>query len=233
MEPMDCIVEFNNIVKNVIAPGFKEIGFKSKGLDFYRRTNDIIQVFSIQKDRGSSSDQIGFHFELGLLNEEIFSEFNEFEMPKIPRAAFCTIRLTPKGVSGKCQSNYTLSIFRDIPVIQVSSQIEIEIEKWLLPFYEKYNSTNSWGELLDLNIKGLMILPSIQRFRVYLKIGRPEQAAIELRKSHSFSLKEYSKALQFYQGRLKGKRLDNKTKIWTDSLKEIEALAAKYNITID
>lgn len=35
-------VEFDNLIKEIIVPAFKAIGFKKKNNNFYKSTNDLI-----------------------------------------------------------------------------------------------------------------------------------------------------------------------------------------------
>ena len=232
-DPMDCVVEFNRLVKDLITPQLKEIGFKRKGLNFARNSNDIIQTFGIQKERFNSSDHLSFKLNIGLLSEEIFREILKKEMPPFPLEVFSTIRLFPDSVSPKCKNKHTFSVYDEATSNEIFARVQNEIEHYYIPFFEKYNSTNTWAELLDLNLKGLFIVPAIQRFLVYLKIGRPIQAAEALRNTYSFSLLEHSKTLKYYEGRLKGKRLHNATSISRESIEQIERFAEKYHISLD
>jgi hypothetical protein len=233
-EPIDCITEFKHLVKNTISPAFKKAGFDKSDLNFYRRTNDIIQTFWVDRDKHYASNYLHFRFEVGLLSEEIYNEFFKVEMPEIPQVVFSTLRINPHAISEHCKRNHILSVYRDETVPKISMQIEREIRDYFIPFFEKYNSTNTWGELLDLKGNKVTIVPGIRRFRVYLKIGRAEQAAIELNKTYDFYLQEYKKTLEYKKQRLKGKRLENDKalKISRDSLVRVENFAAKYNIVL-
>ncbi len=66
--------KFDKIIKELIETILKENGFKKKGLNFYRMTDDTQQILNVQKSRGNSSDDITFYINCGILINDLLDE---------------------------------------------------------------------------------------------------------------------------------------------------------------
>ena len=147
MTQRDYKIEFDSIVKEIIAPIFKELGFRKNANNFYRDLNSIGQVFNVQQSQWNSKDDKTFVFNLGLIDKEINKEVYEREFPKFPKEYDCDIRLRLGLLMNKGDRWYDLNKRIDLEKLKI--QVKTEIEKYALPFYEKYKDPKNWIEFFD------------------------------------------------------------------------------------
>ena len=53
--------EFDEILKNLVFPFFKELGFKKNGNGFNKKIGEITQVVNIQKSRWNNKDNVSYN----------------------------------------------------------------------------------------------------------------------------------------------------------------------------
>src|ERR1700752_3619470 len=63
--------DFEDVMKDVISPIFKRMKFRKRNSNFNKTTNDIVQVFNVQKSQWNHSDRVSFTFNLGFFNEQL------------------------------------------------------------------------------------------------------------------------------------------------------------------
>ena len=140
----DFKIEFESIVKEIIAPIFKELGFRKNANNFYRDLDTIGQVFNVQQSQWNSKDDKTFVFNLGLIDKEINKEVYDRDLPKFPKEYDCDIRLRMGGLMNKGDRWYDLN--KRIDLGKLKAQIKSEIEEYALPFFEKYKEPKNWIE---------------------------------------------------------------------------------------
>ena len=78
---------FDDIVKRVVMPILKLLGFRKSAMSFHRRHRDVVQVINFQSSHGSSWDEKLFYVNVGLAfdaichltNREILEKPKEYE----------------------------------------------------------------------------------------------------------------------------------------------------------
>lgn len=71
--------EFNKIIKEIIAPILKKNGFKKKGLNFYRNSEQTQQIINFQKSRGNSFNNLKFYINCGVLINNLTDSSRELK----------------------------------------------------------------------------------------------------------------------------------------------------------
>lgn len=172
MTDRDFKSEFDSIIKEVIAPIFKANGFKKNGNNFYRDLGEVGQAFNVQQSQWNSKDDKTFVFNLGLLDKEIQKEIYQRELPKFPKEYDCEIRLRQGQLMNKGDVWYYLNKRTDLE--KLKAQIVNDLEKFVLPFFDKYQDPKKWIEFFNWKYESLM--GPIGKFLIIEKYGERNRA---------------------------------------------------------
>lgn len=172
MTSRDIKSEFDLIIKEVIAPVLKANGFQKSGNNFYRDLGEIGQAFNIQQSQWNSKDDKTFVFNLGLLDKEIQNEIYQRELPKFPKEYSCEIRLRHGQLMNKGDVWYALNKRTDLE--KLKAQIDNDLEKYVLPFFDKYQDPKKWIEFFNWKFEPLT--GPIGKFLIIEKYGERTKA---------------------------------------------------------
>ncbi|MBU3743730.1 MAG: DUF4304 domain-containing protein, partial [Sediminibacterium sp.] len=147
MTPENLKTDFDEIFKGVIIPFFKDLGFKRKTQHFARQTNNITQCFNVQKSQWNSyHDDLSFTFNVGFYNDLLYLEsWDRKETTDFPKHYDCQIQFRLGQFSHKTDHWYKLSPRIDYK--KVSESIESDLNKYLLPLFDKYQTLDSFKEM--------------------------------------------------------------------------------------
>jgi Domain of unknown function (DUF4304) len=176
--------EFEAILKSVICPFFKEIGFRKNGNSFNKKCDGIIQAISLQKSSWNHSESVSFAFNIGFFIESIFLENRNTEIPKFIKYHDCQIQFRLGFVTKG--NDYWYEINEKTKREKLEFEIHTDLYTHLKPLIEKSIDIKSIKELL-LNTYLVSISPFF-KIKICLKAGDFENAK-KLLKS------EYKKAL--------------------------------------
>ena len=166
--------EFDEILKNLVFPFFKELGFKKNGNGFNNKTKELIQVVNIQKSKWNNQNELQFTFNIGFFNAEIYSEFHKNEIPKFIREYDCQIRFRLGQVVKGNDQWYELN--KKIEKVNLEIEIYNHLKNNLKPILEKNTDLNSIKELILNNKNVELTTSSIHKIKIFLKVGETEKA---------------------------------------------------------
>jgi hypothetical protein len=205
--------EFDEILKNLVFPFFKELGFKKNGNGFNKKTGEITQVVNIQKSRWNNKDNVSFTFNIGFFSAEIYIDFWNKGIPKFIKDYDCQItyrlgQLT-KG------SDYWYELNERIEKANLEIEIYENLNHYLKPFIEKTIDLNSLKELIQTDKYAEMTTAELYKIKIFLKVG-------EIEKGKELLTKAYLNALN---------PEDNVSKtIYPDGTEKIETSKSKINL---
>lgn len=205
--------EFDEILKNLVFPFFKELGFKKNGNGFNKKTGEITQVVNIQKSRWNNKDNVSFTFNIGFFSTEIYIDFWNKGIPKFIKDYDCQItyrlgQLT-KG------SDYWYELNERIEKANLEIEIYENLNHYLKPFIEKTIDLNSLKELIQTDKYAEMTTAELYKIKIFLKVG-------EIEKGKELLTKAYLNALN---------PEDNVSKtIYPDGTEKIETSKSKINL---
>lgn len=228
MTNRDFKSEFDSIIKEVITPYFKANGFKKNGNNFYRDLEEVGQAFNVQQSQWNSKDDKTFVFNLGLLDKEIQNKIYQRELPKFPKEYNCEIRLRQGQLMKKGDVWYDLNKRTDLN--KLKARIGNDLEKYVLPFFEKYQEPKKWIEFFDWEYEPLT--GPIGKFLIIEKYG-------ERTKAEKFWNDLYNEALvpksQVTEIRTKNGQVirdESEPTINHNWVKQIEEFAKKKNVEL-
>jgi hypothetical protein len=200
--------EFDDIIKNVIAPIFKEKGFKKYGLNFHRESGEIIQVFNIQRGRYNTQTHISFIFNVGIEDKDLFNKKYDREISKKPKEYECGIRSRFSNVKNNEEQWYLLN--KKVNLDDLKKRINKEIRKNVIPFLDKNIDPKNWISLVNSRKNYVNWIYS--KFLITLKYGEKSKADKILR--------------DYYQENLDTKKPSG----WFQDLKDY---AKKYDVDLE
>jgi hypothetical protein len=166
-------IEFETIVKEVVAPIFQGLGFKKSGNNFYRETKkEFGQAFNIQQSQFNSKDDKRFVFNLGLIDKESYAEIYNKEFPIFPKEHNCGIRLRLGHLMSKGDQWYILNKEADFSSLR--AQVKSDIETFAVPFFEKYFDELNWIDFFEWQYEPLM--SPIVKFLIFERCGERAKA---------------------------------------------------------
>lgn len=98
---MDLKHEFKLIMKDTIAPLFKEHGFKKRGSNFAKYLPDFAWTVSVQSYRGNTVEVVEFTINTGIYTEKLFGTFYNFKAPVFPSEGNAVIRMSVNELKKK------------------------------------------------------------------------------------------------------------------------------------
>ena len=184
MTDRDIKIEFEIIVKEIVAPIFQRFGFKKSGNNFYREASGIGQAFNIQQSQWNSKDNKTFVFNLGLIDKEIYTEIYNKEPPKFPKEYDWEIRLRLGHLMNKGDKWYDLNKWTDLTKLKI--EIKVDIEAYVIPFFEKFSEPFKWLEFFDWKYEPLA--SPIGKFLILERYGQRNKAEIFWNKLYNDAL---------------------------------------------
>ena len=139
-------VEFDNLIKEIIAPAFKAIGFKKKNNNFYKSTNDLIQIFNVRKSQWNSKEDISFTFNIGFFNPDIFKKTRDRPIPDVPKEYDCFISLRPGFITNNKDKWYELN--EKVNYNKLIAEINSDLQNSTISLFNNYQTLNSIKDLV-------------------------------------------------------------------------------------
>jgi hypothetical protein len=205
-------LEFDEILKNLVFPFFKELGFRKKGNGFNKKTSEITQFVNIQKSRWNHQDNVSFTFNIGFFVAEMYIEDWRKEIPKFIREYDCQINFRlGQIVKG---NDYWYELNNKTEKVDLEIEIYKHLKDYLKPIIEKNTDLNSLKELILNDEKIGLTTAELSKIKIFLKVG-------EIEKAKELLNKEYLNALN---------PTDHVAKtIYPDGTEEIKTSKSKIN----
>jgi len=177
-------IEFDDILKNVINPFFKEFGFRKNGNAFNRKLNELIQVVSIQKSKWNDPDEVSFTFNIGFFDSEEYLENSNKEIPKFIRDYDCQIHFRLGHVVKG--NDYWYKLNKKTEKENLEIEIYNNLHNHLKAILQSNTEFNYLKEFILNNT--YILISSIYKIKLFLKVG-------DFEKAKELLCKEYFKAL--------------------------------------
>lgn len=145
----DIDLEFKILMKNCIAPFFKNLGFKKNNSNFNRTINHVVQCFNIQKSQWNHHERISFTINLGFYNETVFrvskDRINQSKFIKVDEC-FASVR------TGHLIYNhdYWYEINLESDFSEIEGRITNDLHHHLMPLFEELQTLSSLCRVLRI-----------------------------------------------------------------------------------
>lgn len=222
-------LEFEEILKNVVNPFFKELAFKKNGTTFNKKLNEFVQVVNIQKSKWNSPNNISFTINVGFFSEEIYLE-NSNQIPKFIQNYDCQVLFRLGMIIYGNDYWYELDKkkIRENLEIQIYNDFHNSLKMILL----RINNIDNLKDYLINNPDLQITTSTINKIKIFLKTG-------EIKKANELLRIVYENALNPEDSVAKTIRPDGtefvertKSKINVDYLENLKKIARDNNITL-
>lgn len=186
----DLDIEFKELVKSIISPRLKLLGYKKSNLNFNRSVDKLIHCIKIQKSQWNHSELISFTVNYGFFNDYIYRiNCNKQDLPKFINDNDCFAWGRTGHLIYGNDYWYELSFEKEFNLI--AEQISSDFDDKLIPLMEQFKSIVSVTDLMRLSAEkrpnGLII--DIDNVAIYeLEFG-------DFDKGKKILLDSYEKAL--------------------------------------
>lgn len=225
-------LEFDEILKNLVFPFFKELGFKKNGNAFNKKTSELTQVLNIQKSKWNHQDNVSFTLNIGFFVAEIYNtEHWNKEIPKFIREYDCQIRFRlGQVVRG---NDYWYELNNTTKKENLEIEIYNHLQDYLKPIIEKNIDLNSLKELILNDEKIGLTTAEIYKIKIFLKVGEIEKAVELLNKAYLSALnpKDYVAKTVYPDGAEEIKI--SKSKINIEYIERLKKIGEENNITLN
>ncbi|GGI11590.1 MULTISPECIES: DUF4304 domain-containing protein [Gottfriedia] len=130
--------ELKQIIKEIIAPLFKQNGFKKKANNFAKIFPEFAWTVNIQSSKWNSEDEVEFTINTGIYNEKLFRAINEWEPSNFPMEVESVLRIRINELKNSSQNWYKLSKATNLD--EVKKQVEKDIQNVILPYFEQFKT---------------------------------------------------------------------------------------------
>lgn len=219
----------SNIIKDIISPLFKDLGFRKKGNNFYRQINDIIQIFTVQQSQWNTINDKSFTFNIGIYNEDVYIECFDRGLPKIPNIYDCVVSLRISCLKGGYAEWYKVNANTNIKTLE--KLIEADLINVAVPFFEKYITLESVNALYDAYDK-LRDQGRITRISLLFNTGHIKEGKDILRKAYKDNLKPRRSKMIIRNPDSTQEIKWSKPRVNSQYLDFLKKIASKYSITI-
>lgn len=216
--------EFDNLIKEIVNPILKNLGFKKNARSYKKNINDIVQVFNIQKSQWNSVDEITFTFHIGFFNPEIFFETQSRSLPNYPKEYDCFINV---GIAKWYKINKSLSYE------SLKNEIQSEMKKNVADIFIDYESLNSLNDLIKKRNITENTMGILNMFTLLMKTNRAEEGVKLLRKYYKQALipKQSTTTINYPNGQ--SKTFESTPTINEGAINSFKSIAKLYQINIE
>ncbi len=226
-------IEFEQLMKDTITPFFKSIGFKKKTLHFAKRTNDIVQVFNVQRSQWNSyHDDLSFTFNVGFYNDLLYLEsWDRKETTDFPKHFDCQIQFRFGEFSHGRDHWYKLSPRIDLKNVSIS--VNNDLNKHLLPLFDKYQRLDSLSNLIGKYNWIDNVIEPYNKIAILWHTCHKDESIKELQSAYKKALIPQSSisVINYPDGRTEEKK--SKPYINQSFIDNLERLAKLYDIKIE
>lgn len=127
---------FELIVKDSIHAILKPLGFKKKGLNFYRDLSEIGHFIQIQKSQSSTNSKIKFTINISIFEPKFYLACHGKELPTYPTEPVCLVRKRISYFLG--ENDHWFFINENTDVEKLTFSLQQYVLNDILPFFEKY-----------------------------------------------------------------------------------------------
>ena len=138
---------FNALIKQDIKPFLIKRGYKKKGLNFYRTTENLIYLINFQKSSGNTADTMMFYVNCGIYAAEL-ARLQSREMVTAPKEAECHFRARINSIVEDAPDRFSITATTNLD--EITKLLLLGLEE-VHNFYETMTSARS---IVDYYIAG-------------------------------------------------------------------------------
>ncbi|MHC8947995.1 DUF4304 domain-containing protein [Sphingobacterium hungaricum] len=136
--------KFNQLIGETVNPLLKANGFSKKGLNFYRKSDELIFLFNFQKSQGNTSEQTKFYINCGIHSIKIDKEIGKTALIE-PKEYECYFRRRISSITNSINDGYLINQEADLSKVSLIISNDL---KTVISFFDKIQSTHDLTDLM-------------------------------------------------------------------------------------
>ncbi|MFL1997176.1 DUF4304 domain-containing protein [Lysinibacillus irui] len=153
---------FNELIKQDIKPFLATFGFNKKGLNFYKRTDNLIYLIHFQKSAGNTATQVLFYVNCGIYAAEL-AQIQSKEILTSPKEVECHFRARMREIADTAPDRFSITATTNID----------NVRKMLLPCLEDvhhfFETMTSARSIVDYYTSGPFLHLGEESFHLLLQ----------------------------------------------------------------
>jgi hypothetical protein len=137
--------KFNQLIADTVKPFLKTNGFAKKGMNFYRKKDDLIFLFNFQNSQSNSFRETKFYINCAIHSTKIDKVIGKTERSE-PKEYECYFRDRISSITQSINDGYFLKENTDLPNLSLTIITDL---KTVILMFDNIQSTN---DLIDLMI---------------------------------------------------------------------------------
>ncbi len=129
---------FKQLIKNEIAPLFKEDGFKKKGNNFAKLFSDFAWTVNIQSSKWNTKEEVEFTINTGIFTDKLYGIGYRKEPPKFPTEINSVLRHRISELKNEQHYWYKINLSSDLE--KVKDEVRSDIENFIFPYFKKFQT---------------------------------------------------------------------------------------------
>ncbi|UPO90103.1 DUF4304 domain-containing protein [Niallia sp. Man26] len=129
---------FKQLIKDEIAPLFKENGFKKKGNNFAKTFSDFAWTVNIQSSKWNTKEEVEFTINTGIFTDKLFGIGYREKPPKFPTEINSVLRHRISKLKNEQDYWYKINLSSDLE--KVKQEVSSDIESLVFPYFEKFQT---------------------------------------------------------------------------------------------
>ncbi len=142
--------KFNQLITDTVKPFLKVNGFGKKGMNFYKKKDDLIFLFNFQSSQGNTFEQTKFYINCGIHSTKIDEVIGKTKLLE-PKEYECYFRNRISSFTKSTEDGYLIK--EDTNLLNLSLTI-IDDLKTIVSMFDNIQSTNDLTDLM-INKNGL------------------------------------------------------------------------------
>lgn len=137
--------KFNQLITAVVKPLLKENGFTKKGMNFYKRSDDLVFLLNFQNSHGNTAEQTKFYINCGIHSTYIDKVIGRSELVE-PKEYECYFKDRISSLVNAVDDGYLITNGTDLETL--SLKLDQDLKSVLL----MYGHIKKISDLTDLMI---------------------------------------------------------------------------------
>ncbi|MGX7666690.1 DUF4304 domain-containing protein [Flavobacterium pedocola] len=136
--------KFNQLIADVVKPLLKQNGFTKKGMNFYKRKDDLIFLINFQNSHGNTFDQTEFYVNCGIHSTNIDKVIGRGELLE-PKEYDCYFGTRISSITKSPNDGYIITEETDLHPLNLTINKDL---KAVIVMFENVKQTSDLTDLM-------------------------------------------------------------------------------------
>ncbi|MDQ0231864.1 DUF4304 domain-containing protein [Metabacillus malikii] len=135
---------YEHIKKNTISPLLKELGFKKKGNNYYKETNELAYTLNVQGSKWNDTERVDFRINLGIFSKAIYTpsylQFSGYPVGKYPQVVDSVLQTSISSIKDGIDKWYVIESHTNVEKLE--EMLLEDIEQVVMPYFHRFQTVH-------------------------------------------------------------------------------------------